>query len=114
MLYVPTKTFSVMSSRVFLGLEPVLVGDKVSFSRTQHSASGECRTSDSSIPIVSLYQLRATVLTFYCMCERKECSVEHVRVENVPLSPCIHAVSLEPSLFTLTKKGQTKVSSPIR
>ena len=62
MLYVPVNNFQscrlhVVTNPCHTGLNQYQAEDKVSFSRTQHSDSGESLSSDPSTFCLTLYQL---------------------------------------------------------
>ena len=67
MLYIPVNHFSVMAGKfpVFLGQTSIKQRIK-SYSRTQHSGSGESQTSKPLIPSLTHYQLCHCSPVFVC------------------------------------------------
>ena len=61
------------------GLNPYYVEDKVSFSRTQHSASSESQTRDPLIPNITLYFILSSEINVY----QKQIKVISTTSENI-------------------------------
>ena len=98
MLYVPVHNFSVMLRRFLtLLIEPVQTENKMYCLRASHSASGESRTSDHSIPSLTLYQLS------HCVPVSKNC-LNHVKYKltNTTIMPSIFTVVSSPAKFCST------------
>ena len=89
MLNVPVNNFSVMLGNFCLpGLNQYYAKDKVSCSRTQHSASSESRTSHSLIPSLNILPLCSeNVVCFLRLLHIFKCSSDYFSLGNKHYEP---------------------------